>query len=284
MPPWEFNINTHYHQFCYLFSSKQQHTDHQQRVKRKRRSTRKRLFITFGPSKRNKHSNKARSAYDIQQTEALLIFDTQQTVGGTIDIRYSTVGGAINSRGIQPMAVWNIGRRVKQLTWKRCGSQSLNCVYNYQIPTGYFIWKNRIWTDGLEIHPSHWDEDNLFYVDLDYLANNHNWGTYFSAWIRDTRYGHYPILNELSKTWLIFDTQQQSCGWKRWTDPLDTQGIIGDSIDCRRLPQPPMDSFSPTTDVFVMAYSIIFRSEALNTWRRHQLSIINNAARGGGFL
>ena len=79
---------------------------------------------------------------------------------------------------------------------------------------------------------------NLFYIDSDYLANNHNWGTYLSAWSHNAinfwystncqRRHRYPILKELdmresadlvgtgrthfvlkeSEAQLIFDTQQ----------------------------------------------------------------------------
>ena len=40
------------------------------------------------------------------------------------------------------------------------------------------------------------------------------------------------IFNTQQTDWrLIFDTQQQPCERKRWSDLLGTQGIIGDTID-----------------------------------------------------
>ena len=62
-------------------------------------------------------------------------------------------------------------------------------------------------------------------MDSDYLANNHNWGTFFSALSQDE---DAPTPTQELVTRSIFDTQQQSCERKRWSDLVpDTQGIGG---------------------------------------------------------
>ena len=84
------------------------------------------------------------------------------------------------------------------------------------------------------------------------------------------RYGYYPILNKSSEMQLIFDTQQQSCGqkrwsdreWKRWADPFDTQGV-DDVIDIQ---------YSTDGDMI--------DRQRLSNWRRDHPLIPNNAARG----
>ena len=95
-------------------------------------------------------------------------------------------------------------------------------------------------------------------MDSDYLANNHNWGTYFSACMKtrqgcdhlliltnlangsvDWRRDWYSELNLLGTQGIVTrslpDTQGitgYSCERsKRWLNLLDTQGIIGEAID-----------------------------------------------------
>ena len=109
----------------------------------------------------------------------------------------------------------------------------------------------------------------LFSMDSDYLAKNHNWGTYFgdaidtqgiggaiiiwystNRWKRNRnstnrRHDCYPILNKLSEARSILKQSSETlsilnescyrCERKRWLDPLDTQQIVGDTINTQQI-------------------------------------------------
>ena len=125
-------------------------------------------------------------------------------------------------------------------------------------------------------------------MDLDYLATNCKWCPYFSTTPEFS--GIFPFsntqlhssifcyitLNKESKTWSTFGTQQ-SCGRKRWSDPLGTQRI-GGAINIR---------YSTDKDVIDIWYSTsVLRAEALvgstwysRSWARNPCMILNRRRR-----
>ena len=122
---------------------------------------------------------------------------------------------------------WSAQRRNHMEQWRKrkTTDEEMNVAVSLwnvstisQILMEYFIRENGFWTvDWRHIH--YWDEASFVYMDSDYLANSHNWGTYF--------------VNAIDTQGIIGDTidSQQSWGRRRWSDPLDTQGIIGDTFD-----------------------------------------------------
>ena len=96
------------------------------------------------------------------------------------------------------------------------------------------------WLVWRSIH--NWDVDNFVYMDTNYLANNHKWGTYFREAIDTQGIVGYMIVIWYSTNGNAVDI------------PLNTQRIVGDHINTQQI-----------GGAIVIQYST-------NRWRRNRYS------------